>query len=158
MRFFCFGYNGVLVLYLSSRAGIYGTKTGMFSRKITLLFFLVRPRKLQAVLPPLCGCVYAAQTGTVSRKINLLFSLVCPRKLERLIAAKRAGVGAEPHKILRKACSPVNIATAYSRLILSTLILTKSNICAIIYTAGKLKDRHQLTGNFCHQTRERNDK
>ena len=52
MKFFSFGYNGVLVCRLSFRAGIYGTKTSTVSRKITLLFFLVRPRKLQAVLPP----------------------------------------------------------------------------------------------------------
>ena len=37
---------------LSFRAGIYGTKTGMFSRKIILLFLIARPRVLQAVLPP----------------------------------------------------------------------------------------------------------
>ena len=52
MRFFSFGYNGVLVCRLSFRAGIYGTKTGMFSRKIILLFLIARPRVLQAVLPP----------------------------------------------------------------------------------------------------------
>ena len=47
MRFFSFGYNGVLVLYLSFRAGIYGTKTGMVSRKMKLVIFTCLSAKLQ---------------------------------------------------------------------------------------------------------------
>ena len=39
MKFFSFGYNGVLVCHLSFRAGIYGTKTGLFSRKIKFVIF-----------------------------------------------------------------------------------------------------------------------
>ena len=46
-EFFEFLLYWVLVLYLSFRAGIYGTKTGMFSRKIILLFLIARPRKLE---------------------------------------------------------------------------------------------------------------
>ena len=46
-EFFEFLLYWVLVLYLSFRAGIYGTKTGMFSRKINLLFSLARSRVLQ---------------------------------------------------------------------------------------------------------------
>ena len=41
-----------MVFILSFRAGIYGTETGLFSRKINLLFLLACPRVLQAVLPP----------------------------------------------------------------------------------------------------------
>ena len=37
----------VLVLYLSFRAGIYGTKTGMVSRKMKLVFFTCLSAKLQ---------------------------------------------------------------------------------------------------------------
>ena len=68
---------------LSFRAGIYGTKTDMVSRKMKLVFFtclsasiaaaLRRPRVLQAVTPPLSACVYAAQTDTDSRKIKFVF-------------------------------------------------------------------------------------
>ena len=39
MKFLSFCYIGVLVLYLSFRAGVYGTKTGLFSRKIKFVIF-----------------------------------------------------------------------------------------------------------------------
>ena len=57
--------------------------------RLNLLFLLAHSRVLQAVTPPLCGCVCAAQTDTDSRKINLPFSLACPRVLQRHIAAVR---------------------------------------------------------------------
>ena len=46
-EFFEFLLYWFLVLYLSFRVGVYGTKTGMFSRKINLLFSLARSRVLQ---------------------------------------------------------------------------------------------------------------
>ena len=38
----------VLVLYLSFRAGVYGTKTGLFSRKIRFVVFDCSPAKVGA--------------------------------------------------------------------------------------------------------------
>ena len=46
-EFFEFLLYWVLVLYLSFRAGIYGTKTGVFSRKIKFVIFACSPAKLQ---------------------------------------------------------------------------------------------------------------
>ena len=48
MKFLSFCYIGVLVLYLSFRAGIYGTKTGVFSRKIKFVIFACSPAKVGA--------------------------------------------------------------------------------------------------------------
>ena len=48
MRFFCFGYNGVLVCHLSFRAFVYGTKTGVFSRRINFVIFACLPAKVAA--------------------------------------------------------------------------------------------------------------
>ena len=50
MRFFSFGYNGVLVCRLSFRAGIYGTKTGVFSRKIKFVIFACSFASIAAAL------------------------------------------------------------------------------------------------------------
>ena len=76
-----------MVFILSFRAGIYGTETGLFSRKIILLFLIARPRVLQAVLPPFFrsyekstkkvreGCAHPLDShGYVGRYV--LFSLV----------------------------------------------------------------------------------
>ena len=63
MKFLGFCYNSVLVCRLSFRAGVYGTKTGMFSRKIKFVIFACSPASIAAA-----HC----------RR---------PRKLERLIAA-----------------------------------------------------------------------
>ena len=56
MRFFCFGYNGVLVCRLSFRAGIYGTKTGVFSRKIKFVIFACSFASIAAALRRLSDC------------------------------------------------------------------------------------------------------
>ena len=50
MKFLSFCYIGVLVLYLSFRAGIYGTKTGLFSRKIKFVIFACSFASIAAAL------------------------------------------------------------------------------------------------------------
>ena len=50
MRFFCFGYNGVLVCRLSFRACVYGTKTGTVSRKIKFVIFACSPASIAVAL------------------------------------------------------------------------------------------------------------
>ena len=55
MRFFSFGYNGVLVCRLSFRAFVYGTKTGLFSRKIKFVIFACSPAKVGAAHCRLSG-------------------------------------------------------------------------------------------------------
>ena len=47
---FSFCYNSVLVCRLSFRAGVYGTKTGMFSRKIKFVIFACSPASIAAAL------------------------------------------------------------------------------------------------------------
>ena len=56
MKFFSFGYNGVLVCRLSFRAGIYGTKTGTVSRKKNLLFSACSSASIAAALRRLSDC------------------------------------------------------------------------------------------------------
>ena len=46
----------VLVLYLSFRAGIYGTKTGLFSRKIKFVIFACSFASIAAALRRLSDC------------------------------------------------------------------------------------------------------
>ena len=65
MRFFSFGYNGVLVCRLSFRAGIYGTKTGMVSRKKNLLFSACSSAKVGAAH---CRRTFFARTKKVPKK------------------------------------------------------------------------------------------
>ena len=55
-EFFEFLLYWVLVLYLSFRAGIYGTKTGVFSRKIKFVIFACSPAKVGAALCRLSDC------------------------------------------------------------------------------------------------------
>ena len=45
MRFFSFGYNGVLVCRLSFRAGIYGTKTGKGFAEDKICYFCLFARE-----------------------------------------------------------------------------------------------------------------
>ena len=49
-EFFEFLLYWVLVLYLSFRAGIYGTKTGLFSRKIKFVIFACSFASIAAAL------------------------------------------------------------------------------------------------------------
>ena len=58
MKFFSFGYNGVLVCRLSFRAGIYGTKTGVFSRKIKFVIFACLSAKIGAAHSRKAGGVW----------------------------------------------------------------------------------------------------
>ena len=82
MKFFSFGYNGVLVCRLSFRAGIYGTKTGMFSRKIILLFLIARPRVLQRRFA-------AKRAGFGAEPHNSFVALTHSQKMQQLTAAVR---------------------------------------------------------------------
>ena len=55
-EFFEFLLYWVLVLYLSFRAGIYGTKTGLFSRKIKFVIFACSFASIAAALRRLSDC------------------------------------------------------------------------------------------------------
>ena len=55
-EFFEFLLYWVLVLYLSFRAGIYGTKTGVFSRKIKFVIFACSFASIAAALRRLSDC------------------------------------------------------------------------------------------------------
>ena len=54
-----------MVFILSSRAGIYGTKTGMFSRKIKFVIFACSPAKVGAAL---CRRTFFARTKKDPKK------------------------------------------------------------------------------------------
>ena len=55
-EFFEFLLYWFLVLYLSFRAGIYGTKTGLFSRKIKFVIFACSFASIAAALRRLSDC------------------------------------------------------------------------------------------------------
>ena len=65
-EFFEFLLYWVLVLYLSFRAGIYGTKTGLFSRKIKFVIF---------------ACSFASIAAALRRRANGVSGVLCGKTL-----------------------------------------------------------------------------
>ena len=99
---FSFCYNSVLVCRLSFRAGVYGTKTGMFSRKIKFVIFACSPASIAAAL---------------SRRTNGVSGVFGGKKMffPRFFQKSGRGLGQSPIKSFSKACSSASIAAALRR-------------------------------------------